>query len=238
MSVDDEQQEAKRVAASFAVERWVRPGQKLALGTGSTAAEAVRALARRFPEAPFDCVASSDATDALARSLGLSVRPLRGDDRFDLMLDGADEVTPALALTKGGGGALFREKLLAHLSDEVVILVDPSKLVDGLGERHAIPVEVVPFARPIVEREVTALGYTLVPPDRPAAKRRRSDNGNDLLDLKPASPVRDPFGAHRALRSILGVVETGIFVDLADRVLVGHADGHVDERRSASARSR
>ncbi|MGI0129543.1 MAG: ribose 5-phosphate isomerase A, partial [Thermoplasmata archaeon] len=156
--MSDDLTKAKVAAARKGVER-VRPDMRLALGTGSTAAEAVRALVERFPGAPIDCVASSRATEALARSLGLPIRDLRADDRFDLMLDGADEVTPSLELTKGGGGALLREKLLAQLSDELTVLVDPTKLVSHLGEKRPIPVEVVPFARPVIARRFERDGY-------------------------------------------------------------------------------
>ena len=151
----DDLTRAKAAAARRGAEM-VRPDMRLALGTGSTAAEAVRALAERFPGMALDCVASSRATEELALSLGILVRPLRADDRFDLMLDGADEVTPSLDLTKGGGGALLREKLLARLSRELVILVDPTKLVAHLGERSPIPVEVVPFARAVLASAVRA----------------------------------------------------------------------------------
>jgi len=150
--VPEDLERAKVVAARYAVEHHVRPGLRIALGTGSTAAQAVRAIAERFPDGKFDCVASSRGTEDLARELHIPVRALRGDDRFDLMLDGADEVSPALDMTKGGGGALLREKLLARRSASVVIVVDPSKLVGALGERASIPVEVVPFARPVLER--------------------------------------------------------------------------------------
>ena len=229
----DEQLAAKVAAARRGVER-ARPGMRVALGTGTTAAEAVRALAERFPDRPFECVASSRATEELARSLGFTVRPLREDDRFDLMLDGADEVTPGLALTKGGGGALLREKLLAGLSREVVILVDPSKLVVHLGERAPIPVEVVPFARPVLARRFAHEGFRVRrrtgPDDRPFV----TDNGNEILDLAPVEPIRDPGATATALKAATGVVETGIFVGLASLVLVGHADGRVDERTPAS----
>ena len=137
--VAEDLEAAKAAAARHAVARYVRPPQRLALGTGTTAQHAVREIARVHPRAALDCVASSCATEELARSLGLAVRALAPEDRFDLMLDGADEVTPAFALTKGGGGALLREKLLAHLSRDVVILVDPTKLVRTLGERSPIP---------------------------------------------------------------------------------------------------
>ena len=233
----DDLEAAKAAAAGFAVAEHVRPGQRIALGTGSTAVHAVRYLAERFPDRPFDCVASSRATEELARSLGIPVRPLRGDDRFDLMLDGADEVSPALDLTKGGGGALFREKLLARLAEELVILVDPTKLVRALGERHPIPIEVVPFARPVVVHAVEQRGYRADLRRAPDGRVFRTDNGNEVLDLAPASPLADPAAEERALRDLAGVVETGLFVGLADRVVVGHPDGHVEEKvRTSRAR--
>ncbi len=232
-AVPDDALPAKRAAARRGVER-VRPGLRLALGTGTTAAEAVRALAEQFPDRPFDCVASSRATEELARSLGFTVRPLREDDRFDLMLDGADEVTPGLALTKGGGGALLREKLLAGLSREVVILVDPSKLVAHLGERAPIPVEVVPFARPVLARRFAHEGFRVRLRTGPADRPFVTDNGNEILDLAPVEPIRDPVATATALKAATGVVETGIFVGLASLVLVGHADGRVDERTPPS----
>lgn len=221
---------AKAAAARYAVERYVRPGASIALGTGSTAAEAVRAVARQFPHASFDCVASSRATEDLARSLGVPVRPLHGGDRFSLMLDGADEVSPTLDLTKGGGGALFREKLLARLTDDLIILVDPTKLVLALGERHRIPIEVVPFARPVVEHAVERRGYRSQLRTLSDGQPFRTDNGNEVLDLTPAQPIADPSEEERALSELTGVVETGLFVGLAHRVVIGFPDGHVEER--------
>jgi ribose 5-phosphate isomerase A len=220
---------AKAAAARRAVERHVHPGFRLALGTGTTAAQAVRALVAVHPAATFDCVASSTATETLAASLGLPVRPLRGDDRFDLMIDGADEVSPALDLTKGHGGALLREKLLARLSAQLVIVVDTSKLVGALGERAPIPVEVVPYCREVLSHEFAAAG--LVPRLRTTADGRpyRTENGNELLDLVPRSPIRAPAELDRDLRGRVGVVETGLFVGLAARVVVGDRDGSVRE---------
>ncbi len=231
----EELERAKAAAAEHVVQA-LRPGLRLALGTGSTAAHAVRQVAARFPGGRFDCVASSRATEELARDLGLAVRPLRGDDRFDLLLDGADEVADSFALTKGGGGALLREKVLAQLSDERVILVDRTKLVHRLGERSPIPVEVVPFARAVLETEFRQQGYRVRVRGGPGGSPFLSDNGNEILDLTPPAPLSDPAATDRALRAPAGVVETGIFVGLADRVVVGYPDGRVEERRPPRAR--
>jgi len=234
--VPEDLERAKTVAARHAVQQYVHPGIRLALGTGSTAAQAVRAIAERFPDGKFDCVASSRATEELARELRIPVRALRGDDRFDLMLDGADEVSPELDLTKGGGGALLREKLLARLSASVVILVDPSKLVGALGERASIPVEVVPFARPVLERELAAEGFRVRLRVGEDGRPYVTDNGNEILDLSPREPIHQPAQAAETIRHHIGVVETGIFAGLASRVVVGYPDGRVEERRPATAR--
>jgi ribose 5-phosphate isomerase A len=228
MSSAEELGREKDLAARAAIRR-VRPGAKVALGTGSTAAYAVRALAEKFPRGGPDCVSSSQATAELATSLGLSVRPLNEDDEFDAMLDGADEVDPRLRMTKGGGGALLREKVLAKLSKEVLILVDHTKLVPRLGTRSSIPVEVVPFARPAVVRHLKAARIASVLRSGPDGIPRLTDNGNELLDLTPPGPLEDPAELERDLRAIPGIVETGLFLGLASRVYVGLPDGTVEE---------
>jgi ribose 5-phosphate isomerase A len=227
--VEDDEGRAKQVAARRGVER-VREGMRLALGTGSTAAAAVRAIHERFPNGSFDCVSSSRATEDLARTLGISVRPLKSDDRFDLMLDGADEVTPNLDLTKGGGGALLREKLLARLSHEVVIMVDPSKLVDRLGTKAPIPVETVPFARTVLAHRFEHDGYRVRHRLGPDGRPYLTDNGNEILDLTPPRPLDDPAATLATLSGATGVVEVGLFVGLATLAIVGYPDGRVEER--------
>jgi len=227
--VTDARETAKAAAARAAVERYVRPGSRLALGTGTTAEQAVRALRALHPRAEFDCVASSSATERLAVSLGFGVRPLRADDRFDLMLDGADEVTPTLDLTKGHGGALLREKLLAQLSDRLVILVDESKLVGSLGERVPIPVEVVPFCRPVLARELAQDGFSVRVRTAAGGESYRTENGNEILDLVPTAPLVRPEEVDARLRARVGVVETGLFLGLAERVVVGAGNGTVRE---------
>ncbi|MCI4322822.1 MAG: ribose-5-phosphate isomerase RpiA [Thermoplasmata archaeon] len=221
----------KKAAATAGVSH-LRAGMRVALGTGSTTRFAVQELAERFPngEGLELLVASSRATEAEATAHGLPVRPLHGTDRFDVMLDGADEVTPSWALTKGGGGALLREKLLARLSRELIIMVDASKLVSRLGDSHRIPIEVVPFARPVVEDTLRQGAWDV-------QLRRASggdapwltDNGNEILDLQPAFPILDPRAVAGQLRDLTGVVETGIFLGLAHRIYVGQPDGTVRE---------
>jgi ribose 5-phosphate isomerase A len=236
--VGDPAERAKAAAAEAGV-RSVRSGQCIALGTGSTAALAIRALARRFPsEGLLETVASSEASARLAKELGLPVRELRGKDRFDLMLDGADEVAPDLSLTKGGGGALLREKLLAERSKELIILVDPSKLVDRLGRRFGVPVEVVPFAREAVAARVAEeLGAHAALRTGPGDVAYRTDNGNEILDLRWDDGLPDPLRTEAALKRLTGVVESGLFLQLASRVLVGHEDGRVEERRPPTPRT-
>jgi ribose 5-phosphate isomerase A len=228
MSSLDELAREKDLAARAAIRR-VRPGARVALGTGSTAAYAVRALAERFPRGEIQCVSSSQATTELATGLGLTVRALGEDDEFDVMLDGADEVDPRLSLTKGGGGALLREKVLARLSKEVLILVDHTKLVPTLGSRSPIPIEVVPFARPAVVRHLRGRRIASVLRNGPNGTPRLTDNGNELLDLTPPAPLEDPGVFDRTVRDIPGVVETGLFLDVASRVYVGLPDGTVQE---------
>lgn len=223
--------DAEKLLAAEAAARRVRPGMRLALGTGSTAAFAVRAIAAKFPDGGgLVTVASSLATERLARELGLSVGPLAPRTQFDLMIDGADEVTPTLDLTKGGGGALFREKFLARLSRELVIIVDHTKLVERLGTRSAIPVEVVPWARPTVLAQLEDAGFgavvrTVGDPERPFL----TDNGNEVLDLRPNAPVREPLALDARLHGFAGVVETGVFAGMAHRVFVGLPDSTVQE---------
>jgi ribose 5-phosphate isomerase A len=234
-SVSGDVTRAKGAAALAAASRVPR-GASVALGTGSTATLAIRALAERYPDGGgLATVASSRATEKLARDLGLPVRSLEEGDSFDLMIDGADEVTPRLELTKGGGGALFREKLLARLAREVVIIVDSTKLVPRVGTRVPIPVEIVPFARPTLLPALRADGLGPVLRADAQGQPFLTDNSNELLDLTPAKAVTSAARLEERLRRLPGVVESGLFVGLASRVLVGFPDGSVQERLPPSA---
>ncbi|HEV2317995.1 MAG TPA: ribose-5-phosphate isomerase RpiA [Thermoplasmata archaeon] len=221
----------EKLAAARAAAALVRPGMRVALGTGSTADLAIRALGERpAGGARIVTVASSPASEQLARDVGLAVEPLGEGDRFDLMVDGADEVSPALDLTKGGGGALFREKLLARHSRELVIAVDRSKLVDRLGQRSPIPIEIVPFARPAVLHHLREQRIAAAPRSLPDGGPWITANGNELLDLDLRAADIDIAKLDRSLHALPGVVETGLFLGMAHRVFIGRSDGTAEER--------
>ncbi len=228
MSADAE----KRRAAEKSLE-YVEDGMVLGLGTGSTAAHVVRALGERVGDGlDVRGVATSRATEALAVACGISLVTPAEVARIDLTIDGADEVDRELQLIKGGGGALLREKIIASASDRLVIVVDSGKLVERLGA-FALPVEVTPFAVSVVTEALTATGCR-------AALRRGADGqpfvtdeGNALLDCAYGA-IDDPRALASRLNAIVGVVEHGLFLDMADTLIVGRADGaEVIERPSA-----
>ena len=215
-------------AAASAIEL-IGDGMRIGLGTGHGAAAFLARLADRVRSGlRVVGVPTSEATAALARSLGIPLGAL--DDELALTVDGADEVAPNLDLVKGFGGALVRERIVAAASRRQVILVGHEKLVDRLATRGRIPIEVVPFACRLVLRRVRALG--LDPVVRLADGRQFiSDNGNLTIDCSLATPLVDARAARvleADLRAIPGVVDTGLFLGTAERVLVGYPDGHVD----------
>jgi ribose 5-phosphate isomerase A len=197
---------------------------RVGLGSGRAAEAFVRALAAEVgPAFSVRCVPTSRGTAALAASLGLPIGEL--DERLlDLTVDGADEVDPDLDLIKGYGGALVRERIVAAASRRQVILVTHEKLVPRLGTRGRLPVEIVPFARPVCERRLTALGCW---PSRreTAGAPFVTDNGNWILDCGIAEQD-DAAALDREIRRIAGVVDTGFFLGTAERVLVAE-DGAI-----------
>ena len=229
MTPDDER--AVEAVAARAQEL-VGDGARVGLGSGRTAAAFVARLGARVREGlRVSGVATSEATAAQARALGIPLVEL-DDVELDLTIDGADEVAPNLDLVKGWGGALVRERIVASASRRQVILVGHDKLVGALGEHRRIPVEVIPLARGPVVRELRALGIepvVRVSEGRPVI----TDNGNLILDCAPAGPLPDGRAA-RALEATLcaipGVVDTGLFLGTAERVLVGYPDGRVEVR--------
>jgi ribose 5-phosphate isomerase A len=213
----------KRAAGEAAVERFVRDGTCIGLGTGTTAYYAIRRVGERVAAGEsIVAVASSLATEDHCRDAGI---PLVGllDRPISVAIDGADEVTPDFALTKGGGGALFREKCLALAAERFIVIVDASKLVDRLGA-FATPVEVVPFAIAWVAREIESTFPGVALRRRGADRPFVTDNGNAILDCT-FGVIDDPAEREAELRSIHGVVDAGLFSNLADTVLVAGVEG-------------
>jgi ribose 5-phosphate isomerase A len=200
----------------------------LGLGTGSTVLYFLEALGADLREGKLEeirGVATSMDTEERASALGIPLMGLAQAGSLDLAVDGADEVDPALDLIKGLGGALLREKMVVQAARRFVVIVDESKRVDRLGTRAPVPVEVVPFAweahMPFF-RELGADPVLRLNPDRSPF---RTDNGNPVIDLHFEEGVPKPKELDRALRGRAGVVETGLFLGMADRVLLGTASG-------------
>jgi ribose 5-phosphate isomerase A len=203
----------------------VKAGQTLGLGTGHAASAFTRALGERGPKVRG--VPTSGESAELARSLGIEVVALEGDGNIDVDFDGADEVDPRLNLVKGWGGALVREKIVACASRKVVILVGAEKLVSRLGQRGRLPVEVVPFALHYVTQRIKK-EMGLKPSVRMGSDGSEflSDNGNVILDCK-VGPINSGARLEREFRAIPGVVGTGLFIGMADVVLVAYPDGSI-----------
>jgi ribose 5-phosphate isomerase A len=226
---------AKFVAARRAVD-FVENGMKLGLGTGSTAAWMVRCLAERVREEGLRVtgVPTSRRTADLAAELGIRIVSLDEARWLDLTIDGADEFDSALALIKGGGGALLQEKIVATASDRMIVIADPAKEVAHLGA-FPLPVEVIGFGwqttKALIEETLVSLDVlgretTLrMNGDRPFV----TDEGNYIVDLH-LGRIGNPRQLSLVLNQIPGVVENGLFIDICDAVVIGHGDGRVEVR--------
>jgi ribose 5-phosphate isomerase A len=213
---------AKRRAAEVALS-FVQDGQVLGLGTGSTARYAIEGLAKMIQGGlTVRGVATSTGTAQLAKSLGIPLIDLNEALGIDLTIDGADEVDPRFDMIKGGGGALTREKLVAIASSRRVMVVDETKLVSALGETRPLPVEVLPFCWMMTARRLEELGCE--PKLRRAAGRPfLTDNGNYILDCT-FPPIQRPAKLETSIKLLPGVVESGLFVKLADTLVIGFDD--------------
>jgi ribose 5-phosphate isomerase A len=221
--------EGEKEAAGRAAAKLVRDGDIVGLGTGSTAYFAVLALGERVKSGlKIIGIPTSAHTSDLARSVGIPLTTLDEHPEIDITIDGADEVDPRLNLIKGGGGALTREKVIAFASKKMVVVADSSKVVEALG-KFPLPVEVISFARTVVERKIVSLGAS--PKLRAAADGSLylTDNGNPILDCS-FGEIHDPPALALTLSNIPGLVEHGLFVGLAKSVLVGRGD-RVEELR-------
>jgi ribose 5-phosphate isomerase A len=214
---------------------FIPEGSIVGLGTGHAATDFIHALGDRV-RAGFRMrgVPTSQASAELARQLGIPLVEFDAIEAIDVDIDGADEVDPHCNLIKGYGGALVREKIVAAASRKLVILVGMEKLVSVLGSRGKLPVEVVPFAVPLARRRLSALGCEpVVRTDAPNGKPHLTDNGNYILDCR-IGPLASPAELEVAIEAIPGVVGTGLFLDMADVVLIQH-DSSVEVRQRDSA---
>ncbi len=210
------QNEMKQAAAEAAI-RYVNDGSVVGVGTGSTADFFITALGK-IRHRIDGAVASSESTAQKLKALGIAVYDLNSVKDLPLYVDGADEITSHLAMIKGGGGALTREKIVAAVARKFVCIADQSKRVDVLG-KFPLPVEVVPMARSYVAREIVKLG------GQPAWRQGfTTDNGNLILDVHNLS-ITQPLDLEATLNQIVGVVSNGLFARRgADVLLLGTAD--------------
>jgi len=215
------QDELKQKAAFRAVE-FVESDMVVGLGTGSTTEHAVKRIAQRLKADELKNIVgipSSVRTEKLAKALNI---PLAGFDthpQIDVTIDGADEVDPDLNLIKGGGGALFREKVLAQASRRNIIIVDASKLVPNLGTGWALPIEVIPFACHVEEKFLSALGGTVTARTNQDGTTFTTDQNNFILDTN-FGRIKDAYQLAAQLNERAGIVEHGLFIDLATDVIV------------------
>ena len=210
--------------------RYVKSGQTIGLGTGHAASAFIHAVA----DAGLNIrgVPTSSASAELARSLNIPLVNLDEAGRLDADFDGADEVDPHLDMVKGYGGAMVREKVVAAASRRRIFLVDDEKMVKRLGDRGNLPVEVVPFAAPLALREITKLG--LKPKVRIEHEGHQfiSDNGNLVFDCRVIT-IRSPARLERELLAVPGVVGTGLFLGIANIVLIISENGKITTLRRA-----
>jgi len=212
----------KRAAAERAVEL-VQSGMVVGLGTGSTAYFAIEALGKRIEDGlEITGVATSSGTEQLAMRFGVPLVPLEEVMLIDITIDGADEVDPQFNLIKGMGGALLREKIVAYASLEEIIIVDDSKLVDVLGIRSPLPIEVAPFGHKLTKTALETLGCQARL--KGGEKPFMTDNGNLIYECK-FERIEDPEFLEVEIHLIPGVVESGLFIDLATKVVIGQENG-------------
>jgi ribose 5-phosphate isomerase A len=225
--------EAEKEAAGRAAAKLVRDGDIVGLGTGSTAYFAVVALGERMKAGlKIMGIPTSVATADLARKVGIPLTTLDEHPQIDITIDGADEIDPKLNLIKGGGGALLREKVVASVSKKMVVVADSGKVVPALG-KFPLPIEIIPFARTVIERRIASLGATAKLRMGPDGQPFITDNGNQILDCS-FGKIADPPALARTLSDTAGVVEHGLFIGLAELALIGKGDSIVEIRPKAA----
>jgi ribose 5-phosphate isomerase A len=224
----DSRNQEKQIAARAAVEL-VEAGSVVGLGSGSTAAYAVRFLAERVRQGlNIVGIPTSQQTQHLAEQLGIPLATLEEHPQIDLDIDGADEIDPMLNLIKGGGGAFLREKIIASVSRRFIVIADSAKQVKRLG-KFPLPVEVVPFAQSLIKPQIEALGAKVNLRSYAYGNPYVTDEGHHILDCT-FGEIADPPALAEKLRCIPGVIEHGLFIGMAELALIGR-DGKVIQLR-------
>lgn len=226
MMQHDIQQDTWKQLAGNAAAQLVEGGMVIGLGTGSTVAYLIYALARRIADGLriVGAVSTSQATFDLAQKLGIPLTDLDAHPALDLCIDGADEIDRQLNLIKGGGGALLREKVVASVSRRFVVIADKTKEVPLLGSQSPVPVEVIPFALTPVRQRLEALGAS-VQLRRLGEQIFMTDNHNCILDCTFPNGIADPATLDAQMHAIVGVQETGLFLQMAQQAIIGGPDG-------------
>jgi ribose 5-phosphate isomerase A len=226
MAHDQEKKAAARASLAF-----VRDGDIVGLGSGSTAEYAVRLLGERVQAGlKIRGIPTSQRTRELSESVGIPLTTLQEFPEIDVTIDGADEIDPELQLIKGGGGALLREKIVASASRRMVVIADSTKRVEILG-KFPLPVEVIALAEPLLSKKIAALGASFKLRQYAYGNPFVTDEGHHILDCQ-FDEIPDPRALARQLDSMTGVVEHGLFVDMATLALIGKGDDVVEFRRN------
>ena len=220
---------AKKAAGKAAAEL-IEEGMLVGLGTGSTASFFIEALGKRCREGlKISAIATSQQSTRQAEQLGIPLKDPETITSLDVTVDGADEIDHHKNMIKGGGGALLREKILAQSSQEMIVIIDETKLVDHLGT-HPLPVEIAQFIYRSTLQRLEAKGYQGVLRLKRDNMPYLTDNGNYIVDIQYSTPITDPIKEQEKLKSITGVIETGLFYQLAGRIVIGYEDGFVKVR--------
>jgi ribose 5-phosphate isomerase A len=222
--------ELAKKAAGLAAAEWIHDGMLLGLGTGTTVYYFIEKLGERCKEGlKIQAVASSKESEQLAAKKNIPIIDINQITSLDLTVDGADKIDDQKRMIKGGGGALVRERIIASMSKEMVVIVDETKLAEFLG-KCKLPVEILPFAYPATIKHISCLGYTGKLRKNKNGALFVTDNGNYIFDIILNDVLHYPELEHEKLIHLPGVIDTGLFFHLADRVIIGHRNGKISLR--------
>jgi ribose 5-phosphate isomerase A len=223
-------------AASF-----VKTGDRVGLGSGKAALAFVRALGRRVQNERLQIVGipTSLLTEQVAREVGIPLSTLAEVDGLEIAVDGADEVDPHFNCIKGGGGNLAREKVVESIAERLVLVVGEEKIVEHLGASFPVFIEIIDFSLPVVVRRLHDMGASVVQRKNKDGTPFITDNGNPYLEAHFHAPpstggstlIPDPATLDRHLHTIPGIIDTGLFINMVDEVLIAYADGRIEHRK-------